>query len=205
MYDDNKPRIESLEYFLRLSTEFEFVGGFTHCNEIINNIEDTNPDLILMDIEMPGISGIEAVRLVKQQYPAIKIVMQTSFDDDEKVFAALQAGAEGYILKSASIIQLAQGIDDVVKGGAFMSPSIALKVMRYFNSRKEAGAPLYKLTPRETEVLKSLSQGLSYKMVADSMGLSFFTVNNHIRKIYEKLQVNSMGEAIAMAHKGGLV
>jgi len=205
VYDDNKPRQESLEAFIRLSADLQFAGGFSHCNSILKDIEETHPDLILMDIEMPGVNGIEAVRLVKQQYPNIKIVMQTAFDDDDKIFAALQAGAEGYLLKSASITQLSQGIDEVLKGGASMSPSIALKVMRYFGAQKETGAAQFKLSPKETEVLKALAQGLSYKMIADNMGISYFTVNNHVKKIYEKLQVNSMGEAIAKAHKNGLV
>ena len=129
--------------------------------------------------------------------------MQTAFDDDDKVFAALQNGAEGYILKTASVQQIAQSIDEVMKGGASMSPSIALKVMRYFN--QQVIIPNYKLTPKETEVLKHLAEGFSYKMIADKMGISYFTVNNHVKKVYEKLQVHSLGEAVALAHKQKLL
>jgi DNA-binding NarL/FixJ family response regulator len=137
-------------------------------------------------------------------HPDIKVIMQTAFDEDEKVFAALQAGAEGYILKSASVISILQSIDEVLQGGASMSPGIALKVMQYFRqvpTKKEE----YKLTAKESQVLNSLSRGLSYKMVADEMGISYFTVNNHVKKIYEKLHVHSIGEAMALAHKEGLI
>ena len=203
IYDDNKARRESLEAMMRLNAGYEFAGSFENCSTIADDVEATNPDLILMDIEMPLADGISGVRVVKQQYPHIKIIMQTAFDDDEKVFAAIQAGAEGYILKSAGVLQIQQSIDEVMNGGASMSPSIALKVMRYFSNQPKKEE--YNLTIKETEVLKYLSQGLSYKMVADKMGISYFTVNNHVKKIYEKLQVHSLGEAVALAHKQKLV
>lgn len=202
VYDDNKARRESLQAFMQLSPGLEFAGSFENCSHILHDIETTNPQMILMDIEMPELDGIGGVRLVKKHYPHIKVIMQTAFDDDDKVFAAIQAGAEGYILKNASILQIAQSIDEVMNGGASMSPSIALKVMRHFGNwhTKE-----YNLTAKETETLKYLAQGLSYKMIADQMGISYFTVNNHVKKIYEKLQVHSLGEAVALAHKNKLV
>jgi DNA-binding NarL/FixJ family response regulator len=203
VYDDNKARRESLEAFIQLNPDYQSAGCFENCANILDDVEATNPDLILMDIEMPVVDGIDGVRLVKQQHPHIKIIMQTAFDDDEKVFAAIQAGAEGYILKSAGVVQIAQSIDEVMNGGASMSPSIALKVMRYFSQQPTRTD--YNLTAKETETLRNLSQGLSYKMIADKMGISFFTVNNHVKKIYEKLQVHSMGEAVALAHKQKLV
>jgi DNA-binding NarL/FixJ family response regulator len=203
VYDDNKFRRESLEVFVKLSPGFELAGCFENCAHIIEDLEAAPPDLILMDIEMPGRDGIAGVKLVKQHFPQVKVIMQTAFDDDDRVFAALQAGAEGYILKSASLIQMMQSIDEVMQGGASMSPSIALKVMRHFTNNPQK--PDYKLTPKETEVLKKLAAGLSYKMIADEMGVSYFTVNNHVKKVYEKLQVHSLGEAVAMAHKNNLV
>lgn len=204
VYDDSKARRDSLEAFLKLTPGYEHAGGFENCSSILDDIAAVKPDVMLMDIEMPLVDGIDGVRLVKQHYPHIKVIMQTAFDDDEKVFAAIQAGAEGYILKNASVLQLAQSIDEVLNGGASMSPSIALKVMRFFSSQPAAKAD-YHLTAKETETLKHLSQGLSYKMIADKMGISYFTVNNHIKKIYEKLQVHSLGEAVALAHKQKLV
>jgi DNA-binding NarL/FixJ family response regulator len=203
VYDDNSSRRESLQTFMQLSPGYEFAGSFENCTHIIENTEATHPDIILMDIEMPETDGIIGVRLLKQYYPHVKVIMQTAFDDDEKVFAAIQAGAEGYILKTASINQIAQSIDEVMNGGASMSPSIALKVMRYFSQQSQK--PEYNLTNKETETLKLLAQGLSYKMIADNMGISYFTVNNHVKKIYEKLQVHSLGEALALAHKEKIV
>jgi DNA-binding NarL/FixJ family response regulator len=204
VYDDNLPRKESLEAFIKLSPDLHHVGSFANCASIIEDYETTKPDLILMDIEMPEVDGLQGVKLLKQQYPQVKIIMQTAFDDDDKIFTALQNGAEGYILKTASVTQIAQSIDEVMKGGAAMTPSIALKVMRYFNNQQTVNQS-YNLSPKETEVLKHLAEGLSYKMVADKMGISYFTVNNHVKKIYEKLQVHSLGEAVALAHKNKIV
>ena len=203
VYDDSKDRRESLEAFIKLSPEFLFAGSFENCATILLDVELNEPDVILMDIEMPEVNGLEGVLLVKKNYPQIKVIMQTAFDDDDKVFAALQNGAEGYILKTASVQQIAQSIDEVMKGGASMSPSIALKVMRFFNQQNIV--PDYKLTPKETEVLKYLAEGHSYKMIADQMGISYFTVNNHVKKVYEKLKVHSLGEALALAHKNKMV
>jgi DNA-binding NarL/FixJ family response regulator len=205
IYDDNHARRESLEAFIKLTQVYTLAGGYEHCNNLLQDINKDQPDVILMDIEMPGMNGIEGVRLIKQNAPQVKVIIQTVFDDDEKIFAAMQAGAEGYVLKSASAIQLSQSIDDVLHGGAAMSPSIALRVMRYFNQQQAAPAIEARLTPKELEVLKWLSQGLSYKMVADKMGISYFTVNNHIKKIYEKLQVHNAAEAISIAYKDKLI
>lgn len=201
VYDDNKSRRESLKAFISFTPGFEQVGSFENCNRIEADIRETSPDIILMDIEMPGVNGISGVSIVKKIAPQVKVIMQTAFDDDDKVFAALQAGAEGYILKSASIDQMQQTIAEVMNGGASMSPSIALKVMRYFSNRQQQVSGLDNLTTKENEVLQYLSSGLSYKMVADKMGISYFTVNNHVKKIYEKLQVHSLGEAVALLNK----
>jgi DNA-binding NarL/FixJ family response regulator len=200
VYDDNKAQRESLQAFIFLSSDLEFVGSFENSAAILKDVTTCKPDVILMDIEMPGGGGIAGVGVVKQHFPQIKIIMQTAFDDDDKVFAALQAGAEGYILKTASIAQIAQSIDEVMQGGAAMTPSIALKVMSYFGQQQTVTSTDYKLSPKENEVLKKLATGLSYKMIADEIGISYFTVNNHVKKIYEKLQVHSLGEAVALAH-----
>lgn len=203
IYDDHKPRRESLEALLSLGTNYHLAGSFADCQNVLDDTQQLNPDLILMDIEMPGMNGIEGMRLLKQVYPQVKVIIQTAFEDDEKIFKAMQFGAEGYILKTATIQQITQAIDDVMQGGAGMSPSIALKVMRYFNKQlPERG---YRLTEKEINILKELAQGLSYKMIADKIGISYFTVNNHIKRIYEKLQVHSLGEAVAIAHREKLV
>ena len=204
VYDDNEPRRKSLEALLMLSDGVECIGSFGDCSTVLDDMKQLQPSLVLMDIEMPNVNGIEGVRLIKKHYPQIKVVMQTVFEDEEKIFAALQAGAEGYILKNAPAEKIIQSIIEVNNGGAFMTPSVALRVMKYFNNTPETINEM-NLTTKEKEVLKNLTDGLSYKMVADKMNISYFTVNTHIKKIYEKLQVHSMGEAISYAMKNKMV
>ena len=187
-----------------LSDGVECIGSFGDCSTVLDDMKQLQPSLVLMDIEMPNVNGIEGVRLIKKHYPQIKVVMQTVFEDEEKIFAALQAGAEGYILKNAPAEKIIQSIIEVNNGGAFMTPSVALRVMKYFNNTPETINEM-NLTTKEKEVLKNLTDGLSYKMVADKMNISYFTVNTHIKKIYEKLQVHSMGEAISYAMKNKMV
>jgi DNA-binding NarL/FixJ family response regulator len=205
VYDDNDARRKSLEALLLLSDGVECVGSFSDCSTVLQDMKSLQPSLVLMDIEMPNVNGIEGVKKIKQHYPAIKIIMQTVFEDEEKIFAALQAGAEGYLLKTASAEKIIQGILDVNNGGAFMTPSVALRVMKFFNNQPAAEMQTHALTIKEKEVLKNLTDGLSYKMVADKMGISYFTVNSHVKKIYEKLQVHSVGEAISFAMKNKIV
>lgn len=205
IYDDNEGRRKSLQTLLDLTEGVRCKGAFSNCVHVIEDIEATAPDVVLMDIEMPLMDGVEGVRLIKKSYPDVKIVMQTVFDDGEKIFAALKAGAEGYILKSTSAVSIIQSIKDVYEGGAFMTPSVALRVMKHFNNQDTKKEDGITLTPKEIEVLKLLTDGLNYKMVAAQLNISFHTVNSHVKKIYEKLQVHSMGEAISLALKKGIV
>jgi DNA-binding NarL/FixJ family response regulator len=161
------------------------------------------PDVVLMDIEMPGIDGITGVQMIKKEFPQIRIIMQTVFEDESRIFASLQAGAEGYILKNASAEKIVESIREVHAGGASMTPSVALRVMKYFNQLKTETD--YSLTKKEKEVLALLSDGNSYKMVAAKMGITYFTVNSHIKNIYEKLHVHSVSEAVSLAIKKRLV
>jgi DNA-binding NarL/FixJ family response regulator len=205
VYDDNDARRKSLKALLMLSDGVECIGSFSDCSTVLEDMEALKPTLVLMDIEMPNVNGIEGVKKIKQYFPQIKIVMQTVFEDEEKIFASLQAGAEGYILKTASAEKIIQSIIEVNNGGAFMTPSVALRVMKHFNSTTIVENNTLALTAKEKEVLKNLTEGLSYKMVADRMGISYFTVNSHVKKIYEKLQVHSVGEAISYAMKNKIV
>ena len=205
VYDDNKTRRESLEALLTLSEGIRYLGSCGDCSTVLADMEHYKPSIILMDIEMPNVNGIEGVRLIKKYFPHIKIIMQTVFEDEEKIFAALQAGAEGYILKNASIEHIIQSITEVSNGGAFMTPSIALRVMKHFNKIPLTDNTALNLTQKEKEVLKHLTEGLSHKMVADKMNISYFTVNTHVKRIYEKLQVHSVGEAISYALKNNIV
>lgn len=208
IYDDSKDRRESLEAFIRLSRDMVHVGSYGNCTQVVEQLSLSRPELVLMDLEMPEADGITGIMLIKKHLPEIKVIVQTAFDDEDKIFAAIKAGAEGYMLKSASVLQLSQCIDEVMKGGAMMSPSIALKVMRYFDYvsiPSHEPLPDFGLSPKELEVLKHLAQGKSYKMVADAMGNSYFTVNNHVKKIYQKLQVHCLAEAVITAQKNRLI
>lgn len=204
VYDDSRQRCESLKALLSLSDSMEWIADFPDCSHVEEDMEQYHPDVVLMDIAMPKVDGISGVALIKKSFPQIRIIMQTIFEDEEKIFASLQAGAEGYILKNASAEKITQCIEEVYQGGAYMTPSVALRVMHYFNKPLQQKEE-YKLTPKEKEVLKLLSDGLSYKMVADRLGISYYTVNAHIKKIYEKLHVHSLGEAVSMALKNKIV
>jgi DNA-binding NarL/FixJ family response regulator len=160
-----------------------------------------------MDIDMPGMTGIEAVAEVKKQFPGVLTIMQTVFDDEERIFAAICSGASGYLLKGGSSQLILNSIKEVVDGGSPMSPGIARKVMKILSQsgNNQNSIEVIHLTNREKEVLKELVEGKSYKMIADTLQMAVPTVNTHIRKIYEKLQVNSIQQAVSAAIRKGLV
>jgi DNA-binding NarL/FixJ family response regulator len=205
IYDDNKARRESLQALLSLTDNMEWAGSFSDCSTVVEDIGALLPDVVLMDIEMPNVDGISGVREIKKHFPGVKIIMQTVFENTEKIFAALQAGAEGYILKNAPVEAITQSIEEVYHGGAYMTPSVALRVIRFFNQPAATLPEEYKLTKKEKEVLTLLADGNSYKMVADKMGISYYTVNTHVKHIYDKLQVHSIGEAVSLAIKNKIV
>lgn len=205
VYDDNDERRESLLALFRFQENIFCLGAFADCSNIQEQVKTYQPDLILMDIRMPGMDGIEATRLIKSINPNIKVIMQTVFEDDEHIFSSLKAGAEGYMLKSTSAEKILQCINDVIQGGAVMTPSIALKVTKFFNQEITQTTSDQHLTPRELEILRLLTDGLSYKMIAGNLDIAYNTVNSHIRKIYQKLEVNSLGEAISIAIKNQIV
>ncbi len=205
IYDDNKARRESLQALLSLTDNMEWAGSFADCSTVVEDIELLRPDVVLMDIEMPNVDGIIGVKEIKKHFPDVKIIMQTVFENTEKIFAALQAGAEGYILKNAPVEAITQSIEEVYHGGAYMTPSVALRVMRFFNQPAAGVSEEYNLTKKEKEVLTLLADGNSYKMVADKMGISYYTVNTHVKHIYDKLQVHSIGEAVSLAIKNKIV
>ena len=204
IYDDNQERRESLKALLSLTEGMNCVAHYPDCSHVLQDMKEWHPDIVLMDIEMPNVDGISGVFLIKKSFPDIRIIMQTVYEDEGKIFASLQAGAEGYILKKASVEKITQSIEEVYQGGAYMTPSVALRVMNYFNKPVKQ-TDENKLTSREKEVLNYLSEGLSYKMMADKLGISYFTVNAHIKKIYEKLHVHSLGEAVSLALKNKIV
>jgi len=163
------------------------------------------PDVVLMDIDLPGINGIEAVSIVKSVSPSTQVIMLTVFDNEEKIFQAIRNGASGYLLKNSSPTEIVDSIFDVYRGGSPMTASVARKVLQYFQHQPKAQKPDYNLSEREQEILKGLVNGYSYKLIANEYFISIDTVRSHIRHIYDKLQVNSKTEAVLKAINEGLV
>jgi DNA-binding NarL/FixJ family response regulator len=203
IFDDNKNIRESITMLLKTVPGLEVVGSFSHVLDCLEDVRECKPDIVLMDIEMPGMTGIEAVKLIKQELPHVQILMQTVFEDDDRVFDSICAGASGYILKNHLNTRLVESIMELQYGGSPMSPSIARKVLNKLQQIpqhiKPEQAPDYHLTPREKEVLACIVEGLSYKMIGDRLKISYETVRSHIKKIYEKLHVASLTEAVAKA------
>ena len=206
LFEDNPGLREGLFYLINGSPGFSCVGAYPDCSELLRNIEETKPDVVLMDIEMPGISGIEGVKILREKYPDIKVLMQTIFEENEKIFQSILNGASGYILKNTSPARILEAIKETHEGGAPMSPSIATKVLKMVQaSNGNAKHDSFNLSEREKEVLSCLVKGMSYKLIADACFISVDTVRGHIRNIYEKLHVHSKSEAVAKAIKGKIV
>lgn len=208
--DDNNFLIcaiqEKLSFFDGLHVKFTAVNG----KDLLEKLDSNhNIDLILMDIEMPKMDGVEATSAVKAKYPHIKIIMLTVFDNDENIFNSIKAGADGYLLKEVNPKDLHQGILETLNGGAAMNPSIALKTLKLlrnpFDFGNKAQSEDIKLSSREIEVLEQLSKGLNYNNIADNLFLSPSTVRKHIENIYTKLQVHNKLEAIQKAKSNNLI
>ena len=203
IFDDNKNIRESISLLLRTVPGFEVVGSFSHVLDCVDDVRDCKPDIVLMDIEMPGMTGIEAVKSIKKEFPHIQVLMQTVFEDDDRVFDSICAGASGYILKNYLNTKLIESITELQYGGSPMSPSVARKVLNKMQQIpqhvKPEESPDYQLTPREKEVLTCLVNGQSYKMIAADLHISYETVRSHVKKIYEKLHVASLTEVVAKA------
>jgi DNA-binding NarL/FixJ family response regulator len=204
IFEDNLLLRESLAQLINTATGLICVGVFENCDDIIFNIKRTTPDVVLMDIQMPGRSGIEGVRMIHQEFPDIKIIMQTVVEDDDKIFGSICNGASGYLLKNTTPARLLQSIEEVVKGGAPMTPSIASKVLEKFRKQSVSTDEFSNLSDREKEILECLVNGMSYKMIAAECKISIDTVRHHIRNIYDKLHVHSKSEAVIKAMKGKL-
>ena len=180
---------------IEASAELRFVGAYASAEAALEPIAKTRPDVVLMDIGLPGMTGIECVRRLKETVADTQFVMLTAYDDSDSVFDSLQAGATGYLLKQSPADQIREAIRDVMTGGAPMSAAIARKVVRHFAQHRPA-AEVAALSPRERQVLEALSQGQRYKEVADTLGISMDTVRTHIKEVYQKLHVNSRAEAV---------
>ena len=205
LYDDVEGLRETLVMMLSCLDDFEVVGSFDNCATAVTDVKELKPDVVLMDIDMPELSGIEGVKAIRRVNSDVKILMLTVFDDNKNVFEAIRAGANGYLLKKTAPHKLIEYIKEVHSGGAPMTASIATQVLKMFTQTSGTVSSNYNLSEREKEVLQSLVDGNSYKMVAAEMNISVDTVRSHIRNIYEKLHVNSKSEAVAKALKDKIV
>jgi len=195
IFEDNNHLRESLVHLLNNYERYDVLADYSNCAEAVSAIKIYQPDVVLMDIDMPRINGIEGVKKVKETRPETAVIMYTVFENDEKLFACLCAGANGYLLKKTPPARLFDAIEEVINGGAPMSPSIAKKVIESF--KKNTTQHNYLLSSRELDVLQLLVKGHSTKMIAATLFISFETVRSHLKNIYNKLHVNCGKEAIA--------
>jgi DNA-binding NarL/FixJ family response regulator len=202
IFEDNPRLRQSLELLLNDEENFSVAASFPDCDEAEKMVEEYKADLVVMDIDMPGIGGVEGVKRIKQSHPEVKVIMHTMYDDDTRIFDSLCAGADGYLLKKTSPVQLVTALQEVMQGGAPMSPFVAQKIFQHFRNNN-AENEKFNLTLREKEVLELLVKGNSYKMIADKSGVTIDTVKKHLQNIYHKLHVNCGTEAVvkAIQHK----
>lgn len=204
LYEDNLELRSSLAALIRFSNEWELVGDFENCSDILDHIAVYQPDIILSDIDMPEVNGIEGLRRVREVQPDLPMVMLTVLDDNKHVLEAILNGATGYILKQHLTTRLGSAIDEALNGGAPMSPLVAKLVLKHINA-KNIKKPNYSLTNREKDILQSLTDGNSYKMIANNLEISMGTVTTHIKNIYEKLGVHSQAEAVSKTLREGIL
>lgn len=206
LYEDNRDLREGITFMLRATPTLELVGAFPDTGNLEMQIPGLKPDVVMMDIDMPGRSGIDATPVVKALHPQAQVLILTVFEEEEKIFSAIRNGASGYLLKRTAPTEIIAAVHDAHRGGSPMTSSVARKVLQYFQQQTPVSAPKpdYDLSPREMEILKSLVKGYSYKLIANEHFISMDTVRSHIRHIYEKLQVSSKTEAVLKALKDRL-
>ena len=200
IFEDNRHLRESLYYLINGTEGYMCTGAFADSNDLSFQLKRTLPDVVLLDIEMPGMNGIEAVKLIKKNFSSVQVLMQTIFHDDDNIFNAICAGASGYILKTTSPAGYIESIRDVYNGGSPMTGSIARRVLDLFQKNIiPVSNNNYQLTPKEKEILQQLVKGKSFKMIAGVINASYETVRTHMKNIYIKLHVNSNTEAVSKA------
>ncbi len=204
IFDDSREQRDALRAVLGTVPGISIVGVFPSARRAIADVGSCKPDVILMDIDMPGVDGIQATALLQAPFPKVRIIMLTVIEDDDRIFAAIQAGADGYFLKQTDPDRLIQGVKDVMVGGAPMSPSIARRVLRMVEAAHTPKSNEFELTQRELEILALLVKGHTYKRIASSLEISYGTVNRHVSNVYVKLHVHSVNEAVALAVRKGL-
>ena len=209
IFEDNLLVREGMQAILNGSAGFTCTGAWPDASNLEIKIKGSSADVVMMDIEMPGLNGIEATRIIKDKFPEIKILIQTVFNDSDKIFNALCAGASGYILKNDPPARYLEAVEQVYNGGAPMSPSIAKKVLQFFSNKNiilvQPEAEDYQLSDREKEIIVLMTQGNNYRTIAEKIFISYETVRTHVKKIYKKLHVASRSEAILKARQQGIV
>lgn len=201
--EDNKKIRDLIQRYLDMQEEHRCPVATESMEEMLDYLEEyESPDVLLMDIQLPGMSGIDGMKKLKQEYPDIEIIMLTVYHDSHKIFNSLCAGASGYLLKHTSLPEIKEAIEDLMEGGAPMSPQIARKVINHFQDPPQKKEDSETLTSREQDIVTGLVDGLSYKLIADRYDISIDTVRAHIRNIYKKLHVNSKAEVIAKSLRG---
>ena len=195
--EDNEQLRNTLARVLNRADGFKCLSHYASAEEAIKEIPKVRPEIILMDINLPGINGVECVRQLKQLIPELQVIMLTVYEDTDNIFSALAVGANGYLLKRTKSAELLEAIQEVHRGGSPMTTHIARKVTQSFQKAGPSPQPTENLSQREQEVLDCLSQGFLYKEIAEKLGISYETVHTYIRRIYEKLQVRTRTEAVA--------
>lgn len=205
IYEDNPQLREGLTMLINGSDGFNVLAAYKNCENVVDEVEAFKPDVVLMDIDMPIVNGIEGLKKIRAVNSDVKVLMLTVFDDNKNVFQAISNGANGYVLKKTPPAKLLEYIAEAQTGGAPMTASIATQVLKMFSSMNNEKGEDYNLSDREKQVLQLLVDGFSYKMIAAEMFIAIDTVRSHIKKIYEKLHVNSKSEAVAKAFKDKIV
>ncbi|GAB3785784.1 response regulator transcription factor [Spirosoma horti] len=199
IYEDNDDLRALLKLLIESVPDFSVVGAYSNGQRVMEQVRQDKPNVVLMDIDMPGRSGIDCVRLIKEVNVDIAVLMHTVFEDDDRLFACLSNGADGYLLKKDSSTQLLNALHEVIDGGGPMSPGIARRVLKTFQQAPQPNRPTYAITERERQILKWLAQGYTYRMIAIHGTISVETVRRHLKNIYHKLHVQCGTEAVAKA------
>lgn len=203
--EDMKDIREGLATLINFTEGFRCTGSYRSMEEALARLSDELPDVLLSDIGLPGMSGIEGIRIIKERWPAIQILMLTVYDDDDRIFDALCAGASGYLLKRTPPAKLLDNIREAMSGGAPVSPEVASRMIKFFREFHTPEREDYDLTPHETRLLKLLTEGYNYQTAAEKLGVSYNTIKFHVRHIFDKLQVHSKSEAVVKAMRDRLV
>jgi DNA-binding NarL/FixJ family response regulator len=203
--EDQKDLRDALSTLINYTPGFTCTGAFRSMEEAIARIKYDVPDVVLSDIGLPGMNGIEGIKILKESYPKLIILMLSVYDDDERIFDALCTGASGYLLKHTPPVKLLESLREAVTGGAPMSPEIAMKVIKLFRDIRPPERVDYELTPHETRLLKLIVEGHNYTTAAEELGVKFSTIKFHMQNIYDKLQVHSKSEAVSKALRDRIV